>query len=87
MRSTQLAVIPAPVDPLVFQPFGESLIVDAPVRTLLVLSMTCVVAWVSFQLLERPFLNLKTFFGEESAKQQTSQLVLAEQGLASSAKA
>ena len=43
------------------------MMVDAPVRTLLVLAVTMGIAWCSYRWLESPFLNLKRFFESKDA--------------------
>jgi peptidoglycan/LPS O-acetylase OafA/YrhL len=58
-------------DPAHFDPLGGSLFIDAPLRTLLVLSVTALVAWLSFQFLEQPFLRLKDRFAPASNASST----------------
>jgi peptidoglycan/LPS O-acetylase OafA/YrhL len=49
-------------DPNDFAPFGGSILIDAPVRTILVISLSMVIAWISYRWLESPFLQLKRYF-------------------------
>jgi peptidoglycan/LPS O-acetylase OafA/YrhL len=54
-------------DQNLYEPIGGSMMVDAPVRTLLVLAVTMGIAWCSYRWLESPFLNLKRFFESKDA--------------------
>lgn len=60
--NAELAPDGSPLDPDAFSPLLGSTLVDAPARMIMVVSVTAVLAWLSFHLYEKRFLRLKKYF-------------------------
>lgn len=58
-------------NPETFSPIGGDILVDAPVRTVLVIGISMGIAWLSYRFLERPFLGLKCFFSTANPQEKT----------------
>lgn len=62
MINAELAADGSPIHGEIFSPIGGSMLIDAPVRMLLTVFLTVIMAWLSYHCYERHFLKLKRLF-------------------------